>query len=197
MTDDVEERLDQLEERIESVSETQKAVRETSVKPRLQQLKADSDDAREERAELQAEIQDLRATVAQLQTKLEAVAGLADDEASNPEKRAADLRQALIRHARDRDGTATMYWREVKDTLQTLGHSDLKRPQIYTAIEDAATTDGFEKTKTTSDHGNRVTAIRVDIDELTAESACNEINTRNGLEAPKTTPTEVAKEPLD
>lgn len=199
MTSDqsVEERLEELEETIESVAETQKAVRESSIKPRLQRLRDDSDDAREERAELQEEINDLRATVAELQTKLEAVAGLADDEESNPDKRAADLRQSLIRHARDRDGVATMDWNEVEHTLQTLGHSSLKRPQIYKAMDDATKQDGFKETTTTSEHGNRVQAVMVDLDELTAQTQCNEVNTQTNAGGPKSTTQEVTKRTSD
>lgn len=195
---DLQDRVDELEERIEAVDETQRAVRESSIKPRLEDLKGRSDDAQDERAELQAEVEDLRATVAELTATVDALAGLADDQVTTPEKRVADLRQSLIRRARDRDADeARMYWKEVQETFQTLGHGELEPPVCYTAMDDAAEQDGFSLTKTTSREGNRVKAVAVDLAELTDSAAVNQIKTRAEQEGPRTTANEVTKSQTD
>lgn len=194
MTEDVTERLNDLEQQITAVADTQQAIRESSIKPRLEKLQEDSDDARSERAELQEEIRDLRATVAELRSTLEAIAGLADDEASNPDKRAADLAHTLIRRARSRDGTAAMYYQEVQDSLETLGHGDLKPPQLYDAMEHVAALHGFSETKTTSAEGNRVDAVAVNLDELTAAEGVKEIKSQDRPTTAESVVQEVSKE---
>jgi len=68
-----------------------------------------------------------------------------------------------------------MWWREVRDTFEDLGHGTVSKPDCYKAIDDVADRDGFgETTKVSPDSGQRVTAVMVELDALNAaESSRN------------------------
>jgi hypothetical protein len=139
------------------------------LRSRIEALRADHDDLEDRVDELEAEIKQLRAW-------RENVTGVADDRDSTPQKRVVDLREAMIRTARqsDRDGV-TWWWQQVRDTLTTLGHDGYSRPTYHQAMTDAADADGFALTEKTVaiNRGNRtakedVTAVRVNLEKLPA-----------------------------
>jgi len=123
--------------------------------------------------------------VAELHGKLESIAGLSDDEQSTPEKRATDLRTALIRQAKSdgdavREGTASKTWRGVTTTLEDFGHGTIHPPQAYSAMEDAADVPGFSHT--TNDGGDQI--IKVNLAKTPASTAVNRINNENSAGKP-------------
>jgi hypothetical protein len=139
------------------------------LRSRLDALRDDHDDLESRVDELEAEIEQLRAW-------RENVTGVADDRDSDPEKRVLDLREAMIRTAResDRDGV-TWWWQQVRDNLTTLGHEGFSRPTYHQSMKDAADAQGFSLTQKTVaiDRGNRtamedVTAVRVNLTKLPA-----------------------------
>ena len=169
------ERCEGLKERVDALEISQARTISDFVKPALGELREDRDDARQQRVEL-------RERLDALQQQIDAVYGLADDERSTPAKRAADLRLALIRRARNSTGPsagrASMYYREVQECFADLGHETVHRPECMRAMEDAAHADGFSIGTKTSDHGNEVKAIRVDTDALPRGIACSDPTTR-------------------
>lgn len=120
-------------------------------------------------------VAELEATQRGLESRLNSIAGLADDQRSTPEKRTVDLREAMIRAAEARSDAngVTWWWQEVREHLVTLGHEEFSKPTYYTTIEDAAEADGFEETTkpVTYDSGEKREnkAIRVKLDELPAQ----------------------------
>lgn len=182
---DLQAQLDQLKDDLRSLADSHDAYKNHVVKPRLDDLEADRDDAREERAELQQQIHALEEELTHLTAKVESLIGLADDEESNPTKRVADLRQALIRRAEDRSDIdvdrASMYWEEVQDLFSDLGHGDISRPDCYKAMRDAADAPGFKEGTKNSRHGNDVKAILVDLDALHGSASCRSPTTRDGV----------------
>lgn len=134
---------------------------------------------REDHDELEARVDDLEDEVERLRAWRENVTGVADDQESTPDKRALDLREAMIRQARQTsaDG-ATWWWQQVQENLISLGHGGFKKPTYYAAMEDAAEADGFDiTTKTvTIPQGDRtvtkdVKAVRVKLEKLPANGA--------------------------
>jgi len=166
---DEEPTVEDLQAEIQSVRETQQAIRESSIKPRMERLKERADEAAQERDVLAERVDSLEETVAQLRAELGALAGLADDQETNPDKRASDLAHVLIRRANARDGTAAMWWKEVRDTFEDLGHGTVSKPDCYKAMSDVGDRDGFgETTKHSPDSGQRVQAVSVKLDDLNA-----------------------------
>lgn len=144
----------------------------TFLRSRLSALRDDHDDLAQRVDELESEVESLRAW-------RENVTGVADDQESTPEKRALDLREAMIRQARQTsaDGV-TWWWQQVEENLISLGHGGFKKPTYYAAMEDAAEADGFDiTTKTVSiQQGERtitkeVKAVRVKLENLPANDA--------------------------
>lgn len=176
----VEERLAALEDGLDNLEQTHKVIRETTIKPRIEDLQDEVEEARQDRQAMRERLDEATETIASLRAELEAIAGLADDQSSNPEKRASDLRHILIRRAKASDsGVQRMYWEEIQTAFADLGHGEVSRPLCYDAIKDLAEQTGFAEDKKTSPHGNRVKAIRVDMDELHADAACKDVKTRN------------------
>jgi polyhydroxyalkanoate synthesis regulator phasin len=162
-----EQTIKDLQAEIQSVRETQQAIRESSIKPRIERLQERANQAAQERDALAERVDGLEELVAQLRAELGALAGLADDQDTNPDKRAADLAHVLIRRANARDGTAAMWWKEVRDTFEDLGHGQVSKPDCYKAMDDVADRDGFAETKKHSpDSGQRVQAVKVELDAL-------------------------------
>ena len=136
--------------------------------------------------ELEATVDELVAENQQLQGELESLTGLADDQASTPEKRAADLRQKLINVAKARDnGFVSWSYSDVKDQLESDGHGTVYPAQAYQAMKDAADSDedantshaaGFGYVKNNDDDWT----IRVSLDALPAYVGVNEINNAEG-----------------
>lgn len=192
MTDNETDRIDELEDEIEFVDQKHQQRTEQVTKPRLAELEQHSDDARQERAELFALVEDLQERVAELDQRLTDMAGLAEDQQSNPDKRVSDLRQSMIRRAKARSDTdgfekVALYYQEVQDIFAELGHGEISRPDCYKAMDDLAESDGFEIGKKSSADGNRVKAIRLDLAELRASAACRnpttqQSPTRDGIE---------------
>lgn len=176
----VEEQMADLEAMIEDLEQTQKVIRETTIKPRIESLQEELNDARGERQSLREELDETREVVAELRTELEAIAGLADDQATNPEKRLSDLRHVLIRRAKANDHEVSkMYWQEVQDAFADLGHGEIARPMCYDAMEQLAEQQGFSESKKTSASGNRVKCVKVELGSLRRDIACSDPTTRN------------------
>lgn len=147
--------------------------------------------ARDDRIdELEDRVDRLEELVLETQESLDGIAGLAKDKQATPEKRAADLRTALIRRAQARDAKgAKMWWREAWNTLTDLGHDDLDnknsaKPLVYNAMEDAAEEEGFAETTTKTECADgvrrEVKAIRVDLEELPGVAAGKDVTTAEG-----------------
>jgi DNA repair exonuclease SbcCD ATPase subunit len=188
----LEERLAALEEGLNELEQTQKVIRETTIKPRIENLRERAEAAEAERDELQAAVDAMKETISELRSELESIAGLADDQESNPDKRASDIRHVLIRRAKATDeGVARMYWKEIQDSLADLGHGDVARPQCYDVIDALKDQPGFSETKKNSHSGNRVKAIRLDLDALHADAACIDRKTQNQCGSAKSAETEV------
>lgn len=177
----VEERLDELEGAIEDLQERREIYRDTVLGPRLDDIQAESDDARAERAELRAQIQDLQQELRQVHAKLDSIAGLTENQETSPEKRIADLRQCLIRRAESRsdgfDGSAAMWWKEVRDLFADLNHGEVSKPVCFDAIHDAADYVGFSETTKLNENGNEVLAVKVELDALSAENRSSDPTT--------------------
>lgn len=161
-----------LEDRIEIVEawkDRSAGKRFADLEDRLDQLEEDNQNLREENEALREELEALRG-------ELDVLDGLADDEKSTPQKRAADLRRALRRRAKDRDqGKLAIHYKAAWDILRDLGHEGLHAPQIYAAMEDAAEADGFQEREVSKD-GKQVRGIAVNLDELPFNAPVNEIN---------------------
>jgi hypothetical protein len=134
---------------------------------------------REDHDELEARVDELEAEIEQLRAWRENVTGVADDRDSDPQKRVIDLREAMIRTARqsDRDGV-TWWWKQVRDNLTTLGHEGFSKTTYHDTMTAAADADGFSLTEKTVaiDRGNRtanedVKAVRVNLAKLPANDA--------------------------
>jgi len=147
--------------------------------------------------ELEDRLDRLEEMVLETQENMEGITGLAKDENATPEKRAADIRTALIRRAQARDAKgAKMWWREAWNTLLDLGHEDLSdknraKPLIYNAMEKAADGDGFAETTTKTECADgvrrEVKAIRVDLEELPGAAAGKDFTTAQGPTASRET----------
>ncbi len=165
---DLEVRQDNLEAKIEQ-----------AVMKRLERHEEELDSLRETVATLKTENQELR-------SDLDSLVGLADDQESTPQKRAADLRHKLQNVARNRDsGMVSWTYREVRDQLEGVGHENIYAAQAYDAMKDAAEydedtntshADGFAYIK--NDDGQWT--IRVNMNALPAHAAVNENNNAAG-----------------
>lgn len=132
----------------------------------------------------------------ELERQLESIAGLADGETSNREKRAVDVAMSLVRQARNRVDADqyAMWWKDVQDTLATLGHGpDVHKPWCFDAMEDVACADGFGMTTVQNPDNREVKAVKVNLAELPAEdrsTVSNDITTgigeTPGQSSPKT-----------
>lgn len=181
-----DELAEQVEE-LESTVEDLKAFQEWYMnhqKPRVDELQ---DELQTEREARQAAEQ----TVSDMQARLEAIVGVGEDEQSTPDKRIADLREALIRQAQSNTNRdeASMHHAEVGDLFATLGHTG-KNDKVYNqwrhdAMEDAAEAEGF-RLGTKQKDGQEVKAVIVDLDALPAHSTSNEIITSGDGEAAQT-----------
>ncbi|MWG34842.1 hypothetical protein [Halomarina oriensis] len=133
---------------------------------------------------VKAELREVRSENQRLEQKFESIAGLAEDEQSSPAKRAADVRQAMIRRAEakeddpdDPSAEVALYYKEVEELLADYGHGSVHRPQAFDAMRDAADADGFTMGSKLSRAGNRADAVILKLAELPAYARCNEITT--------------------
>lgn len=171
MSDGLEERVEALEEFKEQVIADRNTYRSEVIQPALQELRQGRDDAREERAELRATVEILQRQLRELEAKQESLLGLAEGESGGPKKRAADLRMGLIRRAEARsgpnEGTAAMHYREVQNFFAENGHGEVKKPECYQAMKDAAEADGFKQIESGKTlNGTDVRAVVVDLANL-------------------------------
>lgn len=147
-------------------------------------LKSDLAEKDERISELEQTVADQQQQIRGLETQLEALIGVDDDEASTPPKRAQDLRGAMIRALQnsgsDRDGL-TWWWKDVRDHLRTLDHPEFSKPVYYTAMEDAVEAEVFDETKKVvveDDHTKTVKAVRLQADDLPGESGSKQLTTQ-------------------
>lgn len=177
----LEERLDDLEEYIEFVQNDHDAWKENVYQPQKQSAAAERDDARQQRVELQAAVDALQSRVTELERKLDSVVGVDDAKDSNPEKRANDLRLALIRDAEERgdshDQKSQMWWEDVQQFFARTGHGEVSKPDCYKAMKWASGEEehapasfqpgaGFAMTTKTNPNGHEVMAVKVDVTEI-------------------------------
>lgn len=91
----------------------------------------------------QERIADLEAEVASMKETIQTLAG-PNSNRSPPEKRADDLRMAMVRAAKEDDLKEVRWWKdEVKNALIAQNHTGLNKPDYYDAMERAAEHDGF------------------------------------------------------
>jgi len=104
-----------------------------------EQLAEDVDELRAYVEQLEQERDGLRERVLALESALDRLSGLADEEESTPAARARDLVLALKNRAQTRtSGAAHMDYTDVKDTLTDQGHGTVYDQQAYRAMETAA-----------------------------------------------------------
>lgn len=192
MSDD-QDRLNELEAEIERVEDEFHSWRETAYRTHRESAAQDRDDARHERAELLDRIDALEDQLATVKSVLNTAVGVEDPNSSTPEKRAIDLRLALCRQARDRtDATGgrahAMDYRDVQAFFARNGHGQVSKPDCYKAMRwavgeaDEVPMDdhpAFSWSTKTSDEGNDVKAIRVDLDALPVETSSSSPTTSN------------------
>ncbi len=179
MSDDIDE-ITELRRRVNSIEDYSKEFLWSQIQSRDDRID-----------ELEDRMDRLEEIVLEVQDSVDGVAGLAKNEKATPEKRAADIRTALIRraHARDMKG-AKMWWREAWNTLLDLGHDDLSnkdsaKPLVYNAMERAVEgTDGFTMDTTHAECADgvkrEVKAIRVSLEDLPASGPGKEFTTGEG-----------------
>lgn len=138
------------------------------LKPEQDEQAEQLDEIRRENEALRDRVAELEAATDTLRDRLEATVGVADASESTPQRRARDLREALVRVARNTDAAGvTWWWQEVRDHLAQQGHEGFSKPTYYTAMDDAADKDGFVLAdKRVPSHDQPVKAIRVKFDEL-------------------------------
>jgi hypothetical protein len=185
--DELRARIDEVEEFTEFVDTKHERRVDDTVKPRLDDHDDQLDTAREERADLQAAVKQLQQQVTMLDERLEGIAGLADDQETNPQKRVADLREAMIRRAEAREDRednprVKMWWREVQDLFADYGHGEVSKPDCYKAMREAAdSVPGFEESSKTNQNGNDVKAIRLNLTVLRGSEPGRSPTTDNGV----------------
>jgi len=203
MTDtELADRVAELEQKVEYINADQENWRTQVYQERTEQ-------AAQERAELRQMCEELRATVETLSQRtdaleatLETVVGVDDASDSNPEKRATDLRLALVRDAEQRTdshaGKAQMWWREVQQFFARTGHGDITKPDCYKAMKWAAGDPddapesmrpgrGFQLTDKQNPNGQDVMAVAVNVDEIANAGLPSYAD--SGVETPSRSPT--------
>lgn len=94
--------------------------------------------------EKDAKIEQLEDRIDQLEARVESLVGVPEEDASTPEKRVRDAKQILLRRAEANDaGRASMYWRELANSLAEHGHGDLYDTQVKRAMEEVAESPGY------------------------------------------------------
>ena len=154
---------------------------------------------REDHDDLEARVDELEAEIEQLRAWRENVTGVADDRDSDPQKRVIDLREAMIRAARqsNQDGV-TWWWKQVRENLTTLGHDGFSKTTYYDTMQAAADAEGFSITEKTVavDRGNHtanedVTAVRVNLSKLPAsdvQQVRKQVSNDEGVQAAQESP---------
>lgn len=185
MSDQLEDRVSDLEDQIDFLKQNTENWREQVFNRKLDELRAERDDAQDERVGLRTELSAVKEELASVKAELEAAVGVEESDASNPQKRAKDVRQALIREARDRtDATGgvshSMWWREIQQFFSRTGHGHITKPDCYKAMRWAAGEgenvperftpgDGFEMAQKANADGRDVKAVKVVLDDLPGE----------------------------
>lgn len=137
----------------------------------------------EENEALRRRVDDLEEMVIQHEKRFDGLVGL-DSETSTagPEKRANDLREAMIRRAKTRNtdkGKLGLWKDEVKALFVDLGYVEegdrgtrctVSKPDLYKAMEDVAEMPGFAETSKTNEQGTEVKAVKVDVPAVPGES---------------------------
>lgn len=145
------------------------------------------EDQREAIENLEATVESLAAEVEGVNQRVSSVIDADGRGDSSPSKRAAALREALIRacgqSAGSISGGVTWWWQEVRDQLASHGHGDFSKPVYHDAMKDAAELDGFERTTKyviTGGQKREVNAIAVNPSKVTAPDLRNQLTTRGG-----------------
>ncbi|NHN49990.1 hypothetical protein G9464_20690 [Halostella sp. JP-L12] len=149
-------------------------------------LKSRVDTLEDENQMLRKELEHLRAELEETKQEIEAFTGPSGGR-SPPEKRAADLKHALIRAAEEASNAsvnkagAKKHYRDAWESLAEAGHTDLNKPDVYDAMEDAAEAEGFFLGQKSCD-GRKIKAVGVKLDELPAHERGRD-STTDGEEA--------------
>lgn len=168
---------------IRALEERWQAWREHTITPRFEALEEQSDDARADRAELRAMVEDVQNQIANLRFEVEQIKGLGDNQESNPAARVRDLRSTMIQRAKSlksRPGIK-LWWEEVQEVFVDLNHGEIRAPECYAAMEDAAEADGFEMTTKVNGNGNEVKAIRLKTTALPGQEAVSDSKNAEGV----------------
>jgi cell division septum initiation protein DivIVA len=192
LVDNLLEGQTDLEDEIQSLRDEIETYREHNIKPRFASINDELETATSQRRDLEEQMASLQSQVNRLEGKVESLMGVSEPSATNPEKRCQDVRNALMRRAEARSddgaGRAAVSYQDVQDMLADAGHGEVKRPECYKAMKDAAGADGFTMTKKTSRHGNQVKAVSVNLADLAADSGCSNPTTRDTGSAATDTP---------
>jgi hypothetical protein len=168
--EEIESRLDELEADLDAQHDDRMAYRRQVLLPRLDEADEARDDLTSQVGELQDTVQQLRDRVRDLEAGYESVLGLAEEQQSSPDKRCADLRLGLIRTAEAKaDGrTAAMHYKAVQSFFASHGHGEVKKPEVYKAMNAAAEYQGFtlRDDELVLPSGRSGRAIIVDLDKL-------------------------------
>lgn len=142
---------------------------------------------REQIKNLKSVADDLAAEIEELNERMSNIIDADGRGDSSPSKRAAALREALIRACGDSAGSlsggVTWWWREVRDQLASHGHGDFSKPVYHDAMRDAANLEGFKQTTKlviTGGQKREVNAVAVNPSKVTAPDLRNQLTTQDG-----------------
>jgi hypothetical protein len=172
-------------DRVDALEQDMRAYREQFIKPQLSKLQDSLDDALDRLDEVEAANEQLQARVEQLDIQVENLIGVDDEDLSTHDKRTRDVRAAMIRRAEAKadkrsdniEGKVALYYKEIQDLLADHGHGQIHREQAHRIMDDIVNVDGFTEGTKSSDHGNDVKAILLNLAALPAYARRNNVTT--------------------
>jgi len=150
----------------------------------VQGLRRRIDGNSEDIDDLTTDVSEYSERIANLEQEVAATKGIDEKQRALPQRRASDLRRALVRRATSKSendrtaGRASMYYKEVQDLFADLGYGQVHRAECMKAMRDATHGDGFSMGTKHSRHGNEVKAVLADTEDLPPGIACRDPTTR-------------------